>query len=329
MLFEGNLTVNIIIGLAALFILMGSAEIAVKKIIILLHHYGFSTTFGGLVIFSITTSFPEIFSHLAASFGILSGSLKYEIASSTVLGANIGSDVIQQTLVLGIIVLLMGGLTFKKDFLKIAYLPMIGTTLMTLILAWDGILSRIDGLILFATFILYMIFLYKRESHIKEKAMKSKDIHIVKDFTISLACIILILISAHFLLSATQQIVLITGLGGSLIGVISLGVVAASPELFTAISGLRQKATGISLGTLIGSNITNPLVGIGIGSLISTYWVPKPLVYWDLPMETITAALLLLYLIKTKGKLGRGGAIYLMGLYFAYLAIRIFYFSVD
>lgn len=329
MLLEGNLFVNIIVGLAALLVLMMSAKIAVKKILIILHYYGYSTTFGGLVVFSIATSFPEIFSHLAASFGILSDSLKYEIASSTVLGANIGSDVIQQTLVLGIVILLMGGLTFKKDFLKIAYLPMIGTTLMTLILAWDGILSRIDGFILFATFILYMIFLYKRESHITKREIQSKKVHLAKDFTVSFACIVFMLVSAHFLLSATQQIVLITGLGGSLIGVISLGVAAASPELFTAISALRQKAAGISLGTLIGSNITNPLVGIGGGALISTYWVPKPLVYWDLPMETITAALLLLYLIKTKGKLGRGGAIYLMGLYFAYLIIRIFYFPVD
>lgn len=329
MFFQGNLILNIAIGLAALFVLMKSAEIAVKKIMQLLHYYGYSSAFGGLVIFSITTSFPEIFSHVMASFGILSGSLNYEIASSTVLGANIGSDVIQQTLVLGLVVLLMGGLTFKKDFLKIAYAPMIGTTLMTLVLAWDGILSRVDGLILFGTFIIYIIFLYKRENHHLKIPVQEGNLHIGRAIIISFFCMIFMLASAHFLLSATQEIVLITGLGGSLIGVISLGVASASPELFTAISGLRQKAAGISLGTLVGSNITNPLVGIGGGAIISTYWVPRPLIYWDLPMETITAALLLLYLIKTKGKLGRKGAVYLMALYFAYLFIRIFFFSVD
>ena len=198
MVLEGSLSVNIIIGIAALLVLVISAEIAVKKILILLNYYGYSTTFGGLVIFSITTSFPEIFSHIAASVGILSGSLNYEIASATVLGANIGSDVIQQTLVLGIVVLLMGGLTFKKDFLKTAYLPMIGTTLMTLILAWDGILSRTDGFILFTTFIIYVIFLYKREKHVKKKAVHSKDINLAKEFAISFACMIFILIRANF-----------------------------------------------------------------------------------------------------------------------------------
>ena len=51
-----------------------------------------------------------------ASFGILAGTLDYKIASATVLGANIGSDVIQQTLVLGIVIFAMGSLKFTKDF---------------------------------------------------------------------------------------------------------------------------------------------------------------------------------------------------------------------
>ncbi|OYT27861.1 MAG: hypothetical protein B6U97_00165 [Candidatus Altiarchaeales archaeon ex4484_96] len=83
----------------------------------------------------MATSLPEIFSHLAASIGILSGSLDYEVASATVLGANISSDVIQQTLILGLVVFFMGKLRFKKDFLKTGYLPMITTTLMCIV--WD------------------------------------------------------------------------------------------------------------------------------------------------------------------------------------------------
>jgi cation:H+ antiporter len=323
----GGLAGNIILVIISIIVLMICAEIAVKKVLAFLKYFGYSTMFGGLVIFSIATSFPEIFSHLAASFGILSQTLDYRIASATVLGANIGSDVIQQTLVLGIVVLLMGSLVFKKSFLLTAYLPMIGTTLLTLILGWDRTLSRLDGAILLITFLAYMVFLWKRENH--KQSSKEKDGHIARDIIILIAAMVVMLFSANFLLKAVHQIVFITGLGGSLIGVVSLGVAAAAPELFTAISGLRQKAVGISLGTLIGSNITNPLVGIGLGSLISTYWVPRPLIFWDLPMETITAALLLAYLLLTKRKLGRVGALYLIALYFVYLAIRIMFFYVD
>ncbi len=324
---NGNLLVNVIIGIIALTALIIAAEQTVKRILAILHHYGLSATFGGLTIFSITTSFPEIISHVVASAGILRGTLDYKIASATVLGANIGSDVVQQTLIVGIVILLMGGIKLKKDFLKTAYLPMIITTLMTLVLAWDRTLSRIDGMILIGTFFGYMYYLYKQENN--KNHTTHPEVKIVRDVTISIIGFTIMLVSAHFLLKITEQIVNLTGLGGSLIGVVTLGIASATPELFTAISGLKQKSAGLSLGTLIGSNIVNPLLAIGGGAIISTYWVPRPLIHLDLPMETITAAMLLLYLIKTKGKLGKKGAMGLIGLYFFYILIRVSYFAID
>ncbi|HNY83468.1 MAG TPA: hypothetical protein PKK82_01300 [Anaerolineaceae bacterium] len=58
------------------------------------------------------------------------------------------------------------------------------------------------------------------------------------------------------------------------------------PELTTAPAGVKHKEQGSSLGTLVGSNITNPLVAVGDDALISTYAVPEPLIGWDLPWET-------------------------------------------
>lgn len=73
---------------------------------------------------------------------------------------------VQQTLIASIVVLGMGGFTFKKDFLKNEYLPMIGTTLLTLILCVDGIISRIDGLVLLGCFAAYMYYLWIPKSDI-------------------------------------------------------------------------------------------------------------------------------------------------------------------
>lgn len=312
-MFSFALVVNVALVLVAATVLVASSEKAVKKITHLLHYYGFSASFAGLAIMATITSMPEILTHLTASAGILSGSLDYGIASSTALGANIGSDVIQQTLILGIVILLAGRLVFKKDFLKTAYLPMIATTLMTLFLGWDGIISRLDGIILFGTFALYIVFLYRRESsHVHEtiemhKRQHAKQSWLARDAFTLLASLGLMLISAVILLSNTEEIVLATGLGGSLIGVITLGVASAAPEFFTAVSAIKHKNQTLALGTLIGSNITNPLVAIGLGAMISTYHTPTPLLLWDLPMEAITAALLLAYLIKKKGKLGKAG----------------------
>jgi len=146
---------------------------------------------------------------------------------------------------------------------------------------------------------------------------------------VALGSMAMTVLAAQIVLSITERVVVSTGIGGSLIGVITLGLASALPELTTAISGIKNKEQGISLGTLVGSNITNPLVAIGGGALVSTYWVPRPLVAWDLPWETLTGLMLWGILWFRKGKLGRGGAIYLIALYFVYLGFRAFVFSVD
>ncbi|MFB6088836.1 MAG: sodium:calcium antiporter [Candidatus Aenigmatarchaeota archaeon] len=328
---------NLGVVVTSLIILVFGAEELIKSLTSLAKRFDISDVFIAMTLVSVGTSLPEITAHVISSLGILSGILNYEIASSAVLGGNIGSDVVQQTLVVGLVVIAMGGLKFEKDFLKKDYLPMIGTTLLTLVLCVNpfifsdfGILSRWDGLVLLGSFLGYMYFLWKKQSSIVHKhPERSPSESVPKDLLVTLIGMAAILVSAHIALSATQELVKMTGLSGSMIGVATLGIASALPEMFTAISGIKHKAAGISLGTLIGSNITNPLLGIGLGSLISTYYVPKPLYLWDLPMETITAGLLLIYLLFHHEKLGRLGGVYLIGLYIFYIIIRFMFFPVD
>jgi len=146
---------------------------------------------------------------------------------------------------------------------------------------------------------------------------------------VAMGALFFTIFSAMIALKITEVIVAKTGVGGSLIGVVTLGIASALPEFITAISGVRHGDGGISLGTLVGSNITNPLVAIGGGALISTYWVPGPLVLWDLPWETVTGAILWVILWLNKGKLGKLAAYYLIALYFIYVSLRMIFFSVD
>lgn len=337
-----NLLLLIVFGSLSIAILVLSSNVAVKKLTGLAGYFRLSTTFVGVTVVSLATSIPEIAAHLTASVGILSGSLDYEVSSAVVLGANIGSDVIQQTLIMAIVVLIAGKLHFKKYFLWKSMLPMIITTLMCIILGIDGVYSRIDGIILFGSFLAYMFYLYNDErKYYKEEdhgfgeqgnvpdGIPQNAKEAWRDTLIAILALFFTIGSAMVALQATEIVVALTGIGGSLIGVMTLGVASALPELFTALSGVRHGDSGISLGTLVGSNITNPLVAIGGGAIISTYWVPRPLVFWDLPWETITGAILWVVLYLNKGKLGKWTAYYLIGLYFIYITLRMIFFSVD
>lgn len=299
--------------------------------------------------------------------------------SGAVLGANIGSDVVQQTLVLGLVIMSSALLAerhsfrFSRKFLIRDYAPMMGTTLMTLVLAlnWRGVLgflaggplkvsgtlTRLDGLVLLASFLAYMYYLYTtRKEELAEQGDVTPSSRPAYDFLVGVMAMLLVIGSAEAFLRVVELAVEQTGLSQSMIGVASVGIVSAFPEMITAISGLRHGSEGVSLGTLIGSNITNPLLAIGSGAVISTYAVPRPLVLWDLPMETATAGILLIYMSSKEGIGDRlavpfrkagiegiaerleatenrvisiGGALLLVVLYFIYIYVRFTYFHYD
>ena len=329
------------VGLLALALLVVGANYAVKKLIGIANYFKLSSTFMGMTVLSIATSLPEITSHFTASVNILRGSLDYQTGSAIVLGANIGSDVVQQTLIMGIVIWLAGTLYFRRYFLWKSMIPMIGTTVMCLILGWDGNYSRIDGAVLFGSFLAYTYYLYVDErKHYKEEdnQLQSEEVaegaptsgrEVLRDALITAVLLVVIIACATVVLSSTEIIVEKTGVGGSLIGVVTLGLASALPELTTALAGIRHKEAGISLVTLVGSNITNPLLAIGGGALISTYAVPRPLVTWDLPWETLTGMMLWGILWFNNGKLGKKSAIYLIVIYFVYILFRSLFFNVD
>ncbi len=331
----------ILVGIVSLAALVLAANYAVKKLIGIAAYFNLSSTFMGMTVVSLATSIPEITSHVTASINILANKLDFQIGSAIVLGSNIGSDVVQQTFILGLVVLLSGTLYFRRYFLWKSMIPMIASTVMCIILGIDGIYSRLDGLILFGSFVLYSFYLfyderkhYQKEDNIPQdeevldEIPKSKK-EVFVDALISILMLIITVFAASRVLSITEIVVNRTGISGSLIGVITLGLASALPELTTALAGIKHKEAGISLGTLVGSNITNPLVGIGGGALISRYAVPKPLVLWDLPWETLTGALLWIILWFRKGRLGKVESFYLMAMYFVFIILRAIIFKSD
>ena len=331
----------ILVGLFFIAVLVLAANLSVTKLVGIAAYFNLSSTFMGMTVVSLATSIPEITSHLTASFNILAGKLDFQIGSAIVLGSNIGSDVVQQTFILGLVVLLSGGLYFRRYFLWKSMVPMIGSTVMCILLGLDGTYSRLDGFILFGSFVLYSLYLYfderkfyKAEDNIPVSEEISDSIpttrkQVLIDSGIAVLLMAVTVFAASNVLSITEIVVNRTNISGSLIGVITLGLASALPELTTALAGVRQKEYGISLGTLVGSNITNPLVGIGAGALISRYAVPRPLVLWDLPWETLTGLLLWVILLLKKGKLGKYEAFYLIMMYFVFIILRAVLFKAD
>ena len=186
-------------------------------------------------------SIPEIAAHYTASFGILSGALDFQVSSAVVLGANIGSDVIQQTLIMAIVILMAGGAAIQALFPLEEHDPddryhcdvhhpgrgwhlfPSGWGPSFLAPSWPiCITSTLMNASTTAKKTMALPRMVKGRKGVPENGKQA-----LRDALISLIALGLTVGSAMIALKATEVVVAKTGVGGSLIGVITLGVASA------------------------------------------------------------------------------------------------------
>lgn len=323
---SGQLLTQVSIGAVALYALVTAASRAIDRLLALAEYYDIDDVLVGMTVLAMGTSLPELSSHLIASLGILSGTLDYRVTSAVVIGGNTGSSTVQQLLLVGVLLVGYGSIQLNRTFVRESYIPMLGTFVVTTLLAWDGSISRLDGIVLFALYLGYVgMRLSRREQSQTLRERPSSNPR--RDALVAAGLLALVLLSASLVLSVVEVIVEMLALGGSMVGVLTIGVAAALPELTAIIDAFRRRTPNVALGTLVGSNIVNPLVGIGLGGALSTYYVPPVVIYWDFPFKLIVGAGLLGWtLFWRDGELTRREGVYLLGSYFVFVVGRLLLF---
>ena len=323
---SGQLLTQLAIGAVALYTLVTAASRAIDRLLALAEYYDVDEVLVGMTVLALGTSLPELGSHLIASVGILSGTLDYQVTSAVVIGGNIGSSTVQQFLLVGVLLIGYGSIHLTHTFVRESYVPMLGTFAVTLVVAWDGTISRLDGVVLLGLYLAYVgIRISRREA--QPTLQERPSSHPRRDAAVAAGLLVLVLLAASLMLVVVEVIVDTLALGGSMVGVVTIGVAAALPELTAVIDSIRRRAPNVAMGTLVGSNIVNPLVGIGLGGALSTYAVPSAVILWDLPFKLLVGAGLLAWVVYWRdGDLSRREGGYLLGLYFLFVAGRLLLF---
>ncbi len=317
-------SLTVIVGVA---IILGLAEIIVRNSIEIAKHYGISGTFIGLTVLSIGTSIPEIMTHIIGSIQIVQSPELMTTLSALLIGTNIGSDIFQQNFILPLIGIIGTIIVVRKNlFTHVGSL--IGAALLLWVFSLGGFISRLESFMLLLAYAGYLVYLRRQE--IKEQ-YNAKN-HLTKKriwlaFSLIGLSFVVMAVVSDLVLNSSRVLIETLPISASFFGIILLGVATALPELTTSLIAVFKKKEEISAGILIGSNITNPLVGVGLGGIISEYVVPSVVVLYDLPIKIFTASLI--YLFLRDKKLLKWEAIILISLFIAYLFLRQIYFPMD
>lgn len=316
----------IVLGGALAILLL--AEFVIRHTLRLARHYGFSGAFAGLTILSIGTSLLEIMIHVVGSVQILRAPQDMATLSALLIGNNIGSDIFQQNFVLPLIALL-GTVVVRRRNLQLEVGGLLAASALLWLVCLGGAITRIEGGVLVAAYVGYLAYVGRQQPpHPGNSNARPGEGSVPASWLVVAVCFALMAAVAQPVVIAATSLVEALPISASLFGVLVLGICAALPELMTALVSILKGQREISVGILIGSNITNPLFSMGLGALISGYSVPAVTVRYDLPVKIMTG-LLIYALFHRHAGLRPAGAVTLLLLYVAYVVVRGLWFPLD
>tara|TARA_Y100000310_G_scaffold132764_1_gene131732 strand:- start:1115 stop:2080 length:966 start_codon:yes stop_codon:yes gene_type:complete len=314
----------LILGLVGLFIGSGIIVDSSKRIA---HKLKISQTLIGLTIVSIGTSIPEIMTNLFSGYKVSQGIQ----ASGIAIGTNLGSDITQITLVLGLTALL-GTMYATKDTLKRDGKMILFSIIAVFIVGYtDNKITIIEAIGLLILYILYLYRVAKNEKFLKAAANHKKHSPIGKESLKFIGGLAVLLIASKYVVESALSLSTQWGVAQSFIGIMIVGVGTALPELSTAIRAITKKAGDLSIGTLLGSNITDPMLSLPLGAIAAGtvgLTFDRNLLFFDIPFWFI-ASIIALYLLKRNMKIGvddKKEGFILVGLYLIFITVKIVYF---
>ncbi|BBM82153.1 calcium/sodium antiporter [Candidatus Uabimicrobium amorphum] len=280
---------------------------------------GISKMVIGLTIVSIGTSLPEIATNLGAGVAIRMGLTSSGIA----VGNIVGSQICQITLILGIVGLLA---TLRPDGKALIRdgIGMIIAILALFIASWDNHISQLEGAILSLMYIVYLAYLLYSTKPPKDTVKQTSELpnQLFRDIALVVFGCIFLIFSSALVVNNGVAIAKALNVPDYMIGLF-IGLGTSLPELAISVAGIRRQALEISLGNLIGSNITDPLLSLGLGASISGFAVSDKVLTIDIPI-LLVITLTALFMLNNKGHLGRFQALFLVAFYLLFMGTSVF-----
>ncbi len=305
--------ITVVLFIVGIALLIFGADLLVRGASQLAAGFGVSALLIGLTVVAFGTSAPELAVSLQAAL-IGEGAIT--------LGNVVGSNIANVLLILGIAALL-GHLPVAKPLLVRDVPVMVAASIATLLLALDGSLSRIDGLLLLLGLGGYMVFTIR--GAMVESALNDEPrppitvIMLVRNMSLVVGGLALLIIGANWLVDGAKTFASALGVSELIIGLTIVAVGTSLPEIATSvIAGLRGERD-IAVGNVVGSNTLNLLLVLGLTMVISptALEVPTSALRLDLPVM-VGVALLCLPVFFTRYMVSRREGVMLLSLYISY-----------
>lgn len=310
----------LIIGLTGLWLGSGLAIDFGRKLAKALK---ISTLIIGLTVTSVGTSLGEIITNIVAGYHRLQGVETSGLAVGTVIGSNISLI----TFVLGFCgFFTVYYLERKKSSMKRDWsMLFLAIGIMFLFSFDDRKIDFIEAGIMILVYGIYIVLLFKQEDVFEKVADSQNNRHklmLLFDLFMVLIGVFIVIYSANFVIGNGILITNKFNIGEELVGIL-IGFGTSLPELTISLHSIYKGAHGLSIGNLIGSGITDPLLSLGVGALIAPIAVDGMALFFDIPFMFVSTLMAWIFFMRG-GKLDKFEASILVLFYFVFVWLKFF-----
>lgn len=273
-----------------LVVMIWGADLLVRGASRLATAVGISPLVVGLTVVAFGTSSPELAVSIMSAF---------KGQADLALGNVVGSNIFNVLFILGISAVIVP-LIVAQQLVRFDVPVMIGISLLMVGLGLDGQLGRVDGAILFAGGVAYTLFLIRQSR--KEQSAEVKAEYeaeygdkgkggFVKDIALIVTGLVGLVFGSKWLVSSAVAIAQSLGVSELVIGLTIVAAGTSMPEVATSIVAAMKGERDIAVGNVVGSNIFNILVVLGMSSLVAPSGIPvsKAALEFDVPVMIAVA----------------------------------------
>jgi cation:H+ antiporter len=196
-----------------------------------------------------------------------------------------GNNVINLTLDIALAVLFGGAIRTNSKMVQASILFTAGIVLLPLLLVFDGVLGRIDGVILILAFFIYVFWLFSKEERFKKdyegyikefgsqrrgevRGLFRKIWVFLKDVLKLIALLALLILACEGIVSSAKEFSAILSIPLAIVGIFIVGIGNALPETYFSIVSARKGQSWLILGNLMGGSVVCATIVLGTVALI-------------------------------------------------------------
>lgn len=284
----------------------------------------------GLTVVAYGTSMPEVVVSIQAALSD---------HAHVALGNVVGSNIANLGLILGLSALIQparvdGGLRRREIPILVA------TTIVLPFVFWDGVLARWEAMALFLSSIVYTVIIVRssrRSTGVDREAREAAQVTAAaaddagapalgksraRMAMIALAGLLVLLLGGHLFVRAAVRLAIKIGMSEHMVGLTIVAIGTSLPELITSLIAAKKGHSDIAVGNVIGSNIFNILLCLGLAGLFGRITATPKSLWLDLTALILLTLLSALFM-RTARTLKRIEAGALLGIYIVFICILI------